>query len=135
LSNRKLAALIFVALLLLGWIIANPPGRFGWCRFGLTVYNCVPRPISDLQIRSDGKLRTVAKTHDLTLEAVQWLLEPKPEFLVIAIGWDGVTQPAPEIAALQQCQVKILKSGEALKLFNQLKKAGKSVAIHYHSTC
>jgi len=55
--------------------------------------------------------------------------------LIIAIGWDGVTRPAAEIAALQQCQVKILKSGEALKLFNQLKKAGRLVAIHYHSTC
>jgi len=134
-SKRKVAALVLVVLLLVGWIVGNPPGRFGWSRFGLTVYNCLPRPISDLQIRSDGRLRTVTKTHDLTLEAVQWLLEPKPEFLIIAIGWDGVTRPAAEIAALQQCQVKILKSGEALKLFNQLKKAGKLVAIHYHSTC
>jgi len=43
--------------------------------------------------------------------------------LIIAIGWDGVTRPAAEIAALQQCQVKILKSGEALKLFKPVEES------------
>lgn len=125
-----------ILLFLLGaWVLVNPPGRFGYCFFGLTVYSAWPHPGSDIEIRSDGRVRTVEKTHDLRLDAIQWLLDPEPEVLIIATGWRGLTQVDPVVESLPGIEVKILKSGKALDLFNRLKAAGKQVAIHYHATC
>ena len=46
---------------------------------------------------------------------------------------------SPEIAEgvkrLPGTEIHILKNKEAKALFNSLKKAGRRVAIHYHSTC
>jgi len=134
--RRKLAvALILLAVFAAVWCVANPPGRFGWCRYALTTYNCIPRPVSDHQVRADGSRRTVAKTHDLSFEIVQWLLEPKPEVLIISLGWDGVVRPDERIRSIQDCEVHLLQNREAIDLFNRLKKSGKRVAIHLHSTC
>lgn len=134
--KRKLAiGLALLAVFVVFWCIANPPGRFGWCRYALTTYNCIPRLVSDLQIRSDGSRRTVPKTHDLRFELVQWLLEPKPEVLIISLGWDGVVQPDERIRGHKDCALHLLKNREAIDLFNQLKKSGRRVAIHLHSTC
>jgi hypothetical protein len=71
----------------------------------------------------------------LTFEHIEWLLTPNPEVLIIALGWDGVTVPDDRIRQHQGCQVHILRNKEAIALFNRLKRDGKRVAIHYHSTC
>lgn len=136
--NRKKVAVALLAsfALALGvWIVFNPFDRFGWCRFALTTYNAIPRPIMDIQVRSDGAVRRVAKTHDLALDQVRWLLEPKPQLLIIANGWDAVLTVRPEIEAIRECQVKVLNTRDAIRLFNQLKKSGQRIAIHLHSTC
>ncbi len=75
---RTLAGLLLLALLLVLWIFFNPIGRFGWCAFAVTTYNALPRPVMDIQVRADGKVRTVEKRHDLRLEDVAWLLDPLP---------------------------------------------------------
>ena len=134
-KKRTAASLLLLVLLLIFWLACNPFGRFGWCSFGFTIYNAIPRPVTDIQVRSDGKVRTVAKTHDLGMENIRWLLDPLPDILIIATGWDGVTIPRKEIEDLTACEVRILKTREARKLFNQMKKSGRRVAIHYHSTC
>jgi hypothetical protein len=126
-------AVILAALVL--WLCINPPGRFGFCTFAYITYNSIPRPLSDLQVRSDGKTRSVEKTHDLKLQHVEWLLTPKPQVIIIGTGWDGVTKPRPDIRAIPDCDLRILKTEEAIKLFNQLKRERKKVAIHVHSTC
>src|ERR1041385_7163955 len=33
------------------------------------------------------------------------------------------------------CEIHLLKNKEAIDLFNRLKRSGRRVAIHYHSTC
>ena len=124
-----------IILLVGAWLLFNPIGSFGWCRFGITTYSAVPRPISDLQVRSDGKVRSVEKTHDLGLDRVSWLLDPKPDVLIIATGWSGVTKPREEITKLQGFELRILTTGDAIKLFNKLRKESRRVAIHLHSTC
>lgn len=135
--NKKRLAFIGTALLLLlaVWTLVNPPGRFGICGFGYTVYGVIPYPASDLQVRCDGASRTVEKIHSLSLEEVKWLLEPPPEVLIIATGWSGVTKVGDGIRKIEGCEVKILETGEARELFNTLKAKGVRVAIHYHSTC
>lgn len=132
--TRGKIALIVATTLALIWVIVNPPGRFGYCRFAWTTYSCVPHPFGDFQIRADGTTRNVEKTHDLRLEQIAWLLEPKPEILIIAIGWDGVVDPDERIKSLEGCEVKVLKTPDAIQLFNSL-KGKKKVAIHLHSTC
>lgn len=134
-KRRTAASLLLLVLLLVLWVVFNPFGRFGWCSFGFTIYNAIPRPVTDIQVRADGKVRRVAKTHDLRYEDIVWLLDPKPDLLIIATGWDGVTVPRPEIGNLRDCEVRILKTEEARLLFNALKRSGKQVAIHFHSTC
>jgi hypothetical protein len=134
-KKRKalLATAAVAALLLIAWLGFNPPGRFGWCRYALTTYGGIPRPVSDLQVNAAGETRTVDKTHDLAHATIQWLLDSRPEVLIIATGWDGVLEPQAKISELKE--VRVLKNREAIQLFNELKKAGRRVAIHYHSTC
>lgn len=134
--KKKLAVALTVLVTLAAiWLVANPPGRFGWCCFACTTYGSWPRVISDFQIRADGETRTVEKTHDLTYEKIEWLLEPQPDVLIIALGWHGVTTPDRRIRDYQGCEVHLLKNDQAIELYNRLKKSGKRLAIHYHSTC
>jgi hypothetical protein len=134
---RKLVILLVILALLSGaWVLANPPGRFGWCScYALTNYSVWPRLVTDVQIRADGTTRQVEKTHELNFADIEWLLTPKPEILIIALGWDGVTTPDARIRGYKDCEVQLLKNKEAIDLYNRLKRDGRSVAIHYHSTC
>jgi len=134
-KRKLIVVLVVLGLLSAWWLIANPPGRFGWCGFGYATYSAWPRPVSDFQVRADGRTRKVAKTHALTFEQIEWLLTPKPEILIIALGWTGVTSPDDRIRGYQGCEIHLLKNREAIDLFNRLKGDGKRVAIHYHSTC
>lgn len=134
--HRKIISVVIVlGLLLTGWLLANPPGRFGWSCYAYTTFGALPCPISDFQVRADGSTRNVDKTHELSFERIDWLLDPQPEVLIIGLGWDGVTEPAARIRNYKDCEVHFLKNDEAIELFNRLKKEGKRVAIHYHSTC
>jgi hypothetical protein len=135
-SRKKLLILLAgSAAGLAAWLLFNPPGRFGWCRFAFTTYSGVPRLVSDLQIQPDGTVRKVDKTHDLPLESLAWLIESKPDALIISTGWEGKVRPDSRIQALKGFEVHILRTGQAVELFNRLKKGGKRVAIHLHSTC
>ena len=134
--RKKLIITLSVVAVLLGvWMFVNPPGRFGWCCYGYSTFNALPKPVADFQVRADGTMRDVAKTHALSFENIEWLLEAKPEVLIIATGWDGYVSPDKKIRALNECDIHILRNKEAIELFNRLKKSGKRVAIHYHSTC
>ncbi len=117
------------------WLYNNPVGRLGWCQFGYSTYNACPRPVSDFQVRADGKVRKVKKTHDLGLDQVEWLLTPMPEVLIIGTGWDGGTAVSDAVRSQENCEVQVLKSDAARALYNRLKDEGRRVALHFHSTC
>ncbi len=125
---------VLVALLVV-WVALNPPGTFGFCSFAFTTYNCIPYPAVDIQVRVDGASRRVAKTHGLELPAVQWLLDSKPDVLIISIGWQGAVNVPQAIREIKGCTVEVLTTDAAIDRFGQLKKEGKKVAIHVHSTC
>ena len=124
-----------VAICIVGWVAVNPPNQFGLCRFAFTMYDRVPYPLSDIQIRCDGQVRTVPKTHALTQDKIRWLLDPLPEVLIISTGWEGVVKPDPKLLEIGEFSVKVLDNESAIQLFNKLKKKQERVAIHYHSTC
>lgn len=134
--RKKLLYVVGAVLILLSiWLLVNPPGTFGFCRFGITTYNCIPYPTSDIQVRADGEMRRVQKTHNLQLTAVEWLLDPKPNVLIISTGWHGVVKVQQAITEIKQCNVELMKTGDAIRRFRELRKQGKKVAIHIHSTC
>jgi|ERR1051325_4942163 hypothetical protein len=134
-AKRLLPFVVALVIVAVVWVCFNPPGRFGWSCYAFTTYNVLPRFVTDLQIRSDGAVRKVAKTHDVQFELVEWLLESQPEVLIIAIGWDGVAQPEERIRAIPRTEVRVLKNLEAIRDFNRLKREGRRVSIHFHSTC
>lgn len=131
-AKRWILLGIIVAVVVV-WVVCNPSGAFGFSRYAFTTFNRWPRPLADFQVGADGTYRRVSKTHDLSCESIAWLLEDKPEVVIVAIGWDGVVQPDERIRTSNL--VRVLKNKEAIELFNRLKRAGKRVAIHYHSTC
>lgn len=137
LRNRKRLWIVLglAAITLVAWLIVNPPGRFGICCFGYTTYSAIPIPGLDVQARANGLFRPVGKTHGITQDVIAPLLDPIPEVLIIATGWDGVSRVAPDLKLPRGCELKALPNKEAIHLFNQLKSQGRRVAIRYHSTC
>lgn len=134
-NRKRWIQLSVLIVLLVAWFSLNPPRRFGWACYAFTVYSGFPRPLSDFQVRADGSVRTIEKTHDLSRERIEWLLADQPDIVIISIGWDGVVQPTSNVKEIPGVEVRVLKNREAKSLFNELKRAGKRVAIHYHSTC
>lgn len=135
---RRLVVMNFCLLMLLWWV-ANPGGGFGHSGYGLTTFSRIPIPVRDIQVRADGSLKFVSKTHELNLRDLDWLVGDKPEVLIIATGWDGFLRIQTDIINRplnpQAPKLKLMKTGEALNLFNELTQAGTRVAIHVHSTC
>ena len=134
-NKKKIIISCSILVLIVFWFIINPPGVFGYCRFGYTNYNSFPYPISDIQIRSDGEIRKVDKTHRLKIEDIQWLLDDKPQVLIIAIGWDDVTEVNKEIMELKDIEIKLINSSKIGETLDGYKKKNMKIAIHYHSTC
>jgi hypothetical protein len=133
--GRRLTVLALAGLLVCGWLVINRPGRFGPSCYGYISYNALPRPVMDFQVRSNGATRRVPKTHDLGVDQIQWLLDPPPDVLIICKGWSSVVQVRDEVLNLPGRDVRIIPTGAGLELFNELRSAGRSVAIHVHSTC
>ncbi|HID87751.1 MAG TPA: hypothetical protein EYP55_10305 [Anaerolineae bacterium] len=141
-KNRMTVAFVLFLILAVGaWVGFNPPGRFGLCRFGLTVYSGIPFPVVDLVVRADGRPAIRAsKAHWVSEEEVDRLIgtqpEAWPEVLIIGTGYEGMVQVDP--ALLTRCKgppIEILRTPEALRRYNELRAAGRRVAAIIHSTC
>jgi hypothetical protein len=125
-----------VAICVAGWVFVNPSARFGLSQFGVTTFNRVPVPYVDLQVRSDGAIRWVAKTHDPDAAVFACLVSSrKPEVIVVALGWQSGVQAGNGFPSLAGIKVLAVPTDEALPLYNLLKDQGVRVAIHVHSTC
>jgi hypothetical protein len=137
LTRRRRLAIVaaITATLLVAWFALDRPGRFGPSCFGYTSYGALPRPVVDFDVRADRALRYVAKTHDVGLAEIQWLLDPPPDVLIICEGWQRRVQVRDDVRRLEGVRVEILPTGAAQRLFNRLRRQGRRVAIHVHSTC
>jgi hypothetical protein len=129
------ATVVGVGIAVVAWTAANPGRRFGVSTDMLTTYNRLPYPLVDVQVRSDGATRVVAKSHKIGAEQLAWLAQPEPEVLIIASGWQGDARATGWPAGLTRTRVLTLRTGEALRQFNALREQGVRVAIHVHSTC
>lgn len=134
--SHRVVLLALLSVAVAGWVIANPSGRFGISRFGLTTYSRMPLPVVDLQVRGDGTVRWVSKSHDLDAKALSWLTnEPKPDIVIVALGWRGAMRTPDKLESSLGTRVIALPTGEALSLYNSLRDGGTRVAIHIQSTC
>ena len=131
--NRRrsiLAGLLAIPLLLA--LSARWPGGITHASFGFTVVGACPIPAFDVRIDGGGTPWFRSKSHRVTLEEAQALLEDA-DVLVIATGWEGVVQVDAEV--LKDARVRTLRTGEAVELYNRLRSEGRRVAIILHSTC
>jgi len=94
---------------------------------------------SDLIIYPDKKIDSSwwrIEGHLLQPEDLEGLFKKRPEVLVIGTGHDGVMKvPGKTILAIKEkgIEVHVAKTGEAVKLFNNL--SGRKVAAALHLTC
>lgn len=114
-------------------------------RSGLTFYRGLPVPGFDVMLRPDGSLRLVDKKHFFNHRDKIFLNRQKADVLLIGAGYDGQAGKGFPHASgsrfiynpfLQDAtQVIILRSEEACRRYNELKKQKKNVLFILHTTC
>jgi len=135
-----MGCLVVVFLLCIVWVVFNPPGRFGYCRFGLTVYSGVPFPLVDMVVYASGLpgIRG-SKAHWVSAEEFDRLIGPLadawPDVVIIGTGYEGRVQVEESILTRAGPAVEALPTPQALRRFNELRAAGRQVAAIIHSTC
>lgn len=140
-SPRAAAALLMslVAVSLLVPASALWPGGVTHARFGLTVVGFLPVPLFDVTIRSDGRPGFRDKTHRVTLDEAHGMVDAETEVLIIANGWDGAVRVDPDVLAPGALPggtvVEVLRTGQAVERYRQLRGEGRRVALLLHSTC
>lgn len=133
---RWLLSGAFLVLSVVAWVFVNPARGFGVCFPGLTTYDMVPFPFVDFQARAGGQVRRLSSGPGLTFDQAAWLVEDKPETLIISTGWKGRMQVDRRIVDfLHGYDVRVMKTDEAVLLYNRLRdEQGRRVAIHVRST-
>ncbi|ROQ91216.1 Mth938-like domain-containing protein [Desulfosoma caldarium] len=108
--------------------------RFGSMDIGGTTYQADLKIIGPQVIpnwwRKEG--------HKVYVEDILDLLKAQPSVLVIGRGSPGLMKPSDEVR--RACQDKGIElidepTQEAVRIFNDLVKAGKKVAAAFHLTC
>lgn len=136
----QLGCLVIVFLLCVIWVVFNPPGQFGICRFGLTVYSGIPFPVVDVVVHANGLpgIRG-SKAHWVSAEEFDRLIGPRagawPDVVIIGTGYEERVQVEKGILIRARPAVEALPTPQAIKRYNELQKAGKKVAAIIHSTC
>lgn len=139
--KRVLVGCLAIALLLcIVWVVLNPLGRFGYHRFGLTVYSGIPFPGVDVVVYANG-LPSIrgSKAHWVSAEEAERLSGTRasawPDVVIIGTGYEGRVQVEESVLTWVGPAVQVLSTPEAVRRFNELRAAGKRVAAIIHSTC
>jgi len=113
-------------------------------RPGLTVYRGVPIPLFDVMFFPDGTFRLVDKKEYFNQRDQRFLLSKRADIILIGSGSDGRGGRGFVDAAVNQflfneftndgTQVIILKSPEACRLFNKLRRERKHVLFVLHNS-
>ena len=89
----------------------------------------------DVTVNKHGILWFRPKSHLVTISEVRSLIDGDVEVLVISTGWDGIMTVEDAVSDLKNVDVRILKTPDAFRIFNELKSAGRKVVLLAHSTC
>jgi hypothetical protein len=145
-GRYTLAALLVAAIGAQAWALYRYGGEnIVHHQFGLTVYRGVPIPLYDVLIFPDGSFRLVDKKHFFNARDRKNILGYRMDILLIGSGDQGLGgQGFDETGAChfvynphthKPTQILILPTPEACRVFNCLKKEGKSVLFILHNTC
>lgn len=114
-------------------------------QYGLTVYKGIPIVFFDVMIFPDGTFRLVDKKHYFNSRDQAFFLKIHPDIIVIGSGSEGFGGRGFDKESVNQfiynpythrgTQVIILKTPEACRLFNRLKREHKNVLFILHNTC
>jgi len=140
-KRRPIIVLALCLMLAAGaWLWFNPPGRFGYHRFGFTVYSAIPFPGVDVVVYANGLpgIRG-SKAHWLSSEEFDRVIGPRvdawPDIVIIGSGYEGRVQVEESILNRTGPAVELLPTPEAIRRYNELRAAGKRVVAIIHSTC
>jgi hypothetical protein len=139
-------AVVIILVSALGVSFARNHNRnITYASYGLVVYAGLPVPFFDLLIYPNGMPRLVDKKHFFNNTDKNFLLDNKPDILLIGSGWSGLggkgfareegTYMLFSNETVKAAQIVILKTPEAIKLFNRLREEGKKVLFVLHNTC
>ncbi len=151
LSQKKMFKRIFIGFLIIYIIIQG----FFFIKYhkegiihnsnGITVYKGIPLLFFDVMIFENGSFRFVDKKHDFNTRDKNTIYHHTNNILLIGSGEDGLggngfpeklkPQFVFNIIKLKPLQIIILKTPEACKKYNQLKKEGHNVLFIIHNTC
>jgi hypothetical protein len=137
-KKRVLIRWTVVLILILGWCIVNPPLRFGLHCFWLTIYSCVPIPVADVRIHSNGFASfRGTKSQEITNEEVTKLIGTNengfPDIVVIGTGYKNGGTVEADVAVELQVPIEAYPTPQAIDRFNQLRSQGKRVAAIIHT--
>ena len=138
--HHKIVSL-FIIFCAVYWF-GNPPGRFGFVRDGLVVYNHIPIALLDCYIAPDGSLFPEENLSNPT-NVRYWFNEHFQSYrnkesalmpLFIGNGFSGTDKIAIDPYLLQQCRESrfephISSSQTAIEKYNTQILAGKKAAI------
>ena len=113
--------------------------------YGITVYKGIPLLFFDVMIKENGFFRFVDKKHDFNTRDLKTIYHYSTDILLIGSGDKGLggngfpekqmTQFVFNAVKMRPLQVIILKTPDACKKYNQLKKEGYNVLFIIHNTC
>jgi VanZ family protein len=151
LSQFRLGKYVVAGLLIIGiatqsyFFIKHRNEHIVHDEFGLIVYKGIPIPFFDVMVYPDGMFRLVDKKHSFNVRDQKFLLRRKSDILLIGNGYEGRGGLGfPELTTNQFLYNKYLKKGtqliimrtpDACRVFNRLKREGKNVLFVIHSTC
>ena len=141
-----LTGLLSLAVMgLLVSFIINKDSNITYNKYGLTVYKGIPIPFLDVMIMENGTVRLVDKKHVFNKRDQQTIMTKCSDILIIGSGADGLggrgfTESLPVQFMYNSningmTQIIILKTPEACRVYNRLKKEGKNVTFILHNTC
>ena len=113
--------------------------------YGLTVYKGIPIPFFDILIHPNRSFRLIDKKHSFNIRDKNMLNTLAQDILLIGSGSEGLggkgfpedvkTQFQYNPVTNRGLQIIILKTPEAVKIFNRLKSERKNVLFIIHNTC
>ena len=108
-------------------------------QFGLITINN-KKYSNDVEIRWNGEVLPWIReeSHIFNVKDIQRAIKENPEMIIFGIGAYGVATVTPETLELiekQGIKVKVEKTPQAVKLFNDYLKKGTKVIGLFHLTC
>lgn len=144
--NKIVISILIIYILVQGFFfIKYRNDGITYNSYGITVYKGIPLLFFDVMIFENGTFRFVDKKHDFNFRDKNTIYHYSNDILLIGSGDENIggngfpEKEKPQFVfntkKMKPLQIIILKTPEACKKFNQLKKEGYNVLFIIHNTC